>query len=77
MATFLVRALGLPSAPSAGFVDVRAGGTHTANIDALFASGVTVGCSSEPLRFCPGSPVTRAQMATFLIRALNRSDKSS
>lgn len=33
--------------------------------------GITTGCATEPLRFCPNKPVTRAQMATFLVRALN------
>ena len=33
--------------------------------------GVTTGCATEPLRFCPNRPVTRAQMATFLVRAFN------
>ena len=71
MATFLVRAFGLPPAPSAGFTDVT-GGTHAANIDALAASGVTSGCRTQPLRYCPTRNTTRAQMATFLTRAENR-----
>ena len=72
MATFLARALNLevPSG-SAGFADVDASSVHAANIEALFAAGVTTGCQSEPLRFCPDQPVSRAQMATFLARALN------
>ena len=32
--------------------------------------GITVGCAVEPARYCPDDPVTRAQMATFLARAL-------
>ena len=70
MASFLVRALDLPGAPSAGFADVE-GGVHAANIDALAASGVTSGCRTGPLRYCPSRATTRAQMATFLTRALN------
>ena len=70
MATFLVRAFGLEAAPSAGFADTE-GNTHAASIDALAAAGVTAGCETDPLRYCPDSPVTRAQMATFLVRALN------
>ena len=69
MATFLVRALNLDAAPSAGFADTE-GNTHQANIDALAAAGITAGCKTDPLRYCPDSPVTRAQMATFLVRAL-------
>ena len=70
MASFLVRALGLGQASSAGFVDVGAGGVHAGDIDALAAAGVTAGCGVAPLRYCPGDVVTRAQMATFLVRAL-------
>ena len=73
MATFLARALNLEApSGSAGFADVDPSGVHTANIEALFAAGITVGCGRErPQRFCPDQPVTRAQMATFLARALN------
>ena len=69
MATFLARALQLQPAPTAGFADTQ-GNTHEANIDALAAAGITVGCDTDPLRYCPNQPVTRAQMATFLHRAL-------
>ena len=71
MATFLTRALGLAPAAPAGFADVDPNSTHAADIDALAAAGITVGCATEPLRYCPDSPVTRAQMATFLTRALD------
>ena len=70
MASFLVRAFDLESAgESAGFVDVVAGGAHSANIDALAVSGITDGCDTDPLRYCPWDPVKRAQMASFLVRA--------
>jgi hypothetical protein len=71
MATFLVRAFGLEPASAAGFADVNEGSTHSDNIDALYAAGITTGCSKDPLGFCPGKAVTRAQMATFLHRALH------
>ena len=62
MATFLVRAFNLPPAQTpAGFTDTE-NNTHAANI--------TVGCSTEPARYCPNEAVSRAQMATFLNRAL-------
>ncbi len=73
MASFLARALSLPPAPSAGFTDTL-GNTHQANIDALAAAGVTKGCANDPARYCPERPVTRAEMATFLSRALEKFD---
>ena len=69
MASFLVRAFRLQRATSAGFTDTR-GSVHEANIDALFASGITVGCRANPLRYCPNTPVSRAQMASLLNRGL-------
>ena len=52
------------------FVDVDDGGVHSGSIGALAAAGVTAGCGVGPLRYCPDEVVTRAQMATFLVRAL-------
>jgi len=69
MATFLERAFDLEAADPAGFADTG-GNFHEANIDALAAARITVGCQSDPLRYCPDQPVTRAEMATFLARAL-------
>jgi hypothetical protein len=37
-------------------------------IETLYANGVTSGCGASPLTYCPDSPVTRAQMAVFLLR---------
>ena len=72
MASFLARAFGLEApegSPEVVFSDVGEG-VHTDSIYALAASGITVGCASEPeARFCPGRPTTRAQMASFLNRA--------
>ena len=69
-ASFLVRAFEVEPAASAGFADT--GGTHETNVDALAAAGITKGCAADPLRYCPDQPVTRAQMATLLVRALDR-----
>lgn len=46
-------------------------------IDALYAAGVTQGCSTEPLRYCPDDTVTRAEMAAFLLRALGLDDTTA
>ena len=69
MAAFLVRAFGLPPGPPAGFTDVATDNVFATHIDALAAAGVTAGCATQPDRYCPNKPVTRAQMATFLARA--------
>lgn len=39
--------------------------------EALYAAGVTEGCSVDPARFCPGRPVSRAVLAALLVRTLN------
>jgi hypothetical protein len=70
MASFLVRALGLPSSGTDRFTD-DGSSVHQADINALAASGITGGCAAN--RFCPGSAVTREQMAAFLYRGLAES----
>ncbi len=66
MATFLSRALNLPPATgSSPFLDVGTS-THRDAINALAAAGITGGCGNG--RFCPNSPVSRGQMASFLQR---------
>ncbi len=66
MATFLVRALALPVASKDYFHDD--GGVHEPSINALAEAGITIGCRNR--EYCPASPVTRGQLATFLVRAL-------
>jgi len=34
-------------------------------IEALYHEGITGGCASNPPRYCPNNPVTRAEMAVF------------
>jgi hypothetical protein len=69
MATFLVRALGLEPEPGQRFLDVG-NTTHASNINAIAVTGITLGCVPDGTRYCPEHPVTRAEMATFLVRAL-------
>ncbi len=68
MASFLVRALDLPAVAGNRFTDVS--GTHLANINALAEAGVTLGCNPGGTSYCPNDLVTRAQMGSFLARAL-------
>lgn len=37
-------------------------------IERLYNAGITGGCSSSPMMYCPESSVTRAQMAVFILR---------
>ncbi len=67
MAAFLVRGFNLDGAVTNTFVDDD-GSFFESDIEALVASGVTSGCLTTS--YCPEAPVTREQMAAFLIRAL-------
>lgn len=70
MAAFLVRALGLTETGGSSFVDVS--GTFATDIDRLATAGITRGCNPPKNdRFCPNDPVTRAQMAAFLVRGFD------
>jgi serine protease len=68
MASFLVRSLHLPATTRDFFTD-DGSSAHEADINRLAASGITGGCGSTT--FCPRSPVTREQMASFLVRSLH------
>ena len=69
MASFIARALRLKGASVGFFADIQ-DNTHEQNIVALAVSGITVGCRINPTNYCPNRKVSRAQMATFLARAL-------
>ncbi len=57
------------------FTDVICEATPNADyIEALYNEGITAGCSTDPLMFCPDGPVTRAQMAVFLLAAKEGTD---
>ena len=68
MASFLVRALDLPPTATDYFPD-DTGSIHEADINALRAAGITTGCGGG--LYCPLADVSRAQMASFLVRALD------
>ncbi len=68
MASFLARALDLPAATRDYFTDDNAS-IHEGDINRLAAAGITGGCATN--RYCPRSNVSRAQMASFLVRALH------
>ena len=70
MAVFLLRAKygrGYTPPPAVGvFGDVPPGSFAADWIEALAAEEITGGCGGGD--YCPGNPVTRAQMAVFLVR---------
>jgi len=75
MAVFLLRAkYGNAYTPplvgaSTGFADVPVTHWAAAWIKQLAAEGITGGCT--PTTYCPGTPVTRDQMAIFLVKTFN------
>jgi hypothetical protein len=70
MAVFLLRArygAGFTPPPAIGvFNDVPVGSFADAYIEQMAAEGITGGCGGGS--FCPNDPITRAQMAVFLVR---------
>jgi hypothetical protein len=54
---------------STGFNDVLVTHWAAAWIKQLAVEGITTGCGSG--NYCPEDPVTRAQMAVFLVRTFN------
>jgi hypothetical protein len=60
--------MNLPAA-TADYFDDDDGLTHEAAINSIAEAGITGGCA--PRRFCRDAPVSRAQMAAFLVRALD------
>lgn len=70
----LVLTLALPAFgaldPGGSFVDDD-GSVHESDIEAIAAADITRGCNPPwNDEFCPTSPVTRGEMAAFLVRAL-------
>ena len=71
MAQWLTAAFGhiTPADPIGIFADI--GEQHWTTVEGLYRAGITRGCSTTPLMYCPDQPVTRAQMASFLTRTVN------
>ena len=72
MAVWLVRALGYKpyNTDTSRFADVSTDEWWSPYAERIAQLEVTTGCKTGPLRYCPDQPVTRGQMATFLVRAL-------
>jgi hypothetical protein len=73
MAVFLLKALGEQPAPTCTgiFDDVNnnmVGESFCKYVEKFSTLGITAGCGGS--NFCPNDPVTRAQMAVFLTKAM-------
>jgi hypothetical protein len=56
--------------PMLSFADVPSNYWSRDYIERLYAAGITSGCTTNPLSYCPETTVTRAQMAVFLERGM-------
>ncbi|HNA90487.1 MAG TPA: S-layer homology domain-containing protein [Anaerolineales bacterium] len=62
------------SSVSSTFSDVPSSYWASSFIERLYAAGITGGCATSPnLLYCPDNPVTRAQMAVFLLKGMHSS----
>jgi hypothetical protein len=79
MAVFVLRAVHgpdyVPPAATGIFSDVPVAGKEWMQpwIEQFYNEGITTGCASSPLRYCPEQSVTRAEMAVFIDRAFGYS----
>ena len=76
MAIFLLRAKytsSYTSDPATGtlFDDIPATFWAGAWVEQLYKEGITSGCSTSPMLYCPNRSITRAEMAIFLVRAFS------
>ncbi len=60
-----------PPACTGIFADVACPSPFADWIEELYAEGVTGGCSTSPLLYCPGSSNSRGQMAVFIVKTFN------
>jgi hypothetical protein len=74
---FAVAALAFPLGVLANhqFTDVPTSASYHDEVESLVGAGITAGCGGT--QYCPGNPVTRGQMAQFLVRGLSRSAMST
>jgi hypothetical protein len=74
MAAFLVRGFVFRAGVGSDLFVDDDDSVFEGDIDRLGTAGVTKGCNPPAnTRYCPGAPVTRDQMASFLARALDTS----
>lgn len=68
-------AVALGALPPGGTFSDDNGNTHEGNIEAIAAEGITKGCNPPTNDlYCPDDPVTRGEMAAFMVRAFGYVD---
>ena len=74
MAAFLVRALDLTDDGGQDWFTDDDGSIFESDINKLRAAGITAGCNGDGTEFCPNDPVSRGEMAAFLVRGFGYTD---
>ena len=78
MAVFLLKGMlganHVPPPATGIFTDVPASDPFAPWIEDLYSLGITGGCSTSPLEFCPDQTVLRKQMAVFMLKSEHGSD---
>ncbi len=74
MAAFMVRALGLTDDGGKDWFDDDDDSLFEADINRLAAAGITRGCNEAGTDYCPDDPVSRGEMAAFMVRGFGYQD---
>ena len=77
MAVFLQRAFRLSTpddTTASSFSDLAPDVPYLEAVEAVLTGGITQGCETDPLRYCPQDTVRRDTIASFLARALRGAD---
>jgi len=69
-AVLLSRAAGLPAGVGNSFADLDPTDWRAPYAEALYDAGITNGCGSSPLIFCPDQTITRYEAAVFTLRGM-------
>jgi hypothetical protein len=71
---YVIQFLQKPTNPTQVFDDVPLTSPYADYINLMRSLGITAGCATSPLRYCPTELVTRGQMAVFLVRSVLNTD---
>lgn len=77
MAAFLVRSLDLSDDGGKDWFTDDNGTIFESDINKLAAAGITKGCNDAGTEFCQDDPVTRGEMAAFLVRGFGYADSGA